>query len=314
VIQKIQSVNLDANESVFFARELEHIKAQSYDVKYPEYKATRLIPVSGDAGPGARTITYRQFDSVGVMKIIADYATDLPRSDVKGKEFTSPVRSLGGSYGYSIQEIREAQMANRPLEQRRANAVRRANEQAVNRIAWLAKTDDGTNGGLQGLLYNPNVTSGAATTGDWATATPAEILADMNKAVRDMLVLTKGVEVPDTVLLPVDQFAQIQQTRLDSGTDTTIMEFFLKNNPSITSIEWVNELAGLNPKPSGAASATDVMVLYRRSPDVLTLEIPQDYEQFPAQEKGLAFMVPAHSRIGGVIVYYPLAISIVEDI
>lgn len=51
-------INLDANESIFFERELEHVKARSYDIKYPEFKATMLIPVSTEAGPGAETITY----------------------------------------------------------------------------------------------------------------------------------------------------------------------------------------------------------------------------------------------------------------
>jgi hypothetical protein len=56
------------------------------------------------------------------------------------------------------------------------------------------------------------------------------------------------------------------------------------------------------------------MIVYRKDPDVLTLEIPQPFEQFPAQERNLEFVVPAHSRIGGVIVYYPLAIDITEGI
>ena len=96
VIQASQ--RLDADESVFFARELEHVKAQSYDVQYPELTATKNIPVSSEAGPGAETITYQQYDSVGFAKIISNYATDLPRVDLKGKEFTAKVKSIGASY------------------------------------------------------------------------------------------------------------------------------------------------------------------------------------------------------------------------
>ena len=100
-------INIDAQESVFFDRELEYIKSQSYDVKFPQLKAKTLIPVSTEAGPGASTITYRAYEGYGVAKIIASYADDLPRADVGGKEFTSNVRSLGDSYGYNVQEIRE---------------------------------------------------------------------------------------------------------------------------------------------------------------------------------------------------------------
>ena len=48
--ERIISQNLDANETAFFERELEHIKARSYDVIYPEFMALDLIPIETDAG------------------------------------------------------------------------------------------------------------------------------------------------------------------------------------------------------------------------------------------------------------------------
>ena len=86
-------VNLDAGETVFFARELESKKSQTYDVVKAPLKAFELIPVSMDAGAGAETISYQQFDETGISKIIANYADDLPRADVKGKEFFACRRS-----------------------------------------------------------------------------------------------------------------------------------------------------------------------------------------------------------------------------
>lgn len=315
-VQVIHSENLDANESAFFARELEHIKTQTYDILYPEYKATRLIPVSTDAGSGAESITYRQFDAVGVMKIIANYADDLPRADVKGKEFLSPIRSLGGSYGYNVQEIRNAQQAGRPLQPRKASAVRQAYEQAVNRIAWFARAADGVYGGLTGLLYNPNVTKDTPQSGGAWISTPrsaTDINKDMNEAVNNTISLTNGVEVPDMMLLPLDEYGYVNTTERSTTSDLTILEYFKRNQPGV-SVEWVNELADVDPKPSGGAGPSNLMITYKRNPDKLTLELPQIFEQFAAQERNLEFVVPAHGRIGGVIVYYPLSVNITEGI
>ena len=82
-----QLPHLDANESAFFQRELEYVKSNTYDVKYPELKARRLFPLNPEVDPGATKITYQQYDQTGIAKIIANYADDLPRADIKGKEF-----------------------------------------------------------------------------------------------------------------------------------------------------------------------------------------------------------------------------------
>ena len=320
--QYFQYQNLDADGTIFFARELEKIKDRTYDVRYPEYKAIRFIPVSTDAGSGAKSITYRQYDTVGLMKVIASYADDLPRSDVSGQEFTTPVRSLGGSFGYNVQEVRSAQMAGgQALDQRKANAVRRAYDQKVNDIGWFARSGDGVNGGLQGLIYNPNITiasapNGAAGTPQFSTKTPDEIIEDITGVISAMIELTLGTEIPDTVLLPVAQYNLLKRTPRSATTDTSILKWLMDNNPEITTWDWLNELNAVTPKPSDLTDTTgsDCMLVYRQSSDKLTLEIPQPLEFFPAQERGLEFVIPAHSRIGGVIVYYPLSVYILEDI
>mgnify|MGYP000546996356 CR=1 FL=1 len=38
--------------SVFFARELDYVKSQSYDVEYPELTALKLFPMSSEIDPG----------------------------------------------------------------------------------------------------------------------------------------------------------------------------------------------------------------------------------------------------------------------
>jgi hypothetical protein len=312
-------VNLDSNESIFFARELKHIKAATYDVLFPELKMTSLIPVSQDASPADETITYEQYTIVGMAKVISNYASDLPRVDVKAAEFTIRVKELGASYGYNRQEIRVSAKTGKNLPLKKANAARKVIDTKIDEIALLARANDGENGGLVGLLYHANTTKGAVATRNghvtWASKTAAEILEDLNAAVSNMITLTKGVEIPDTILLPIDQWSKIHTTKLDSGNDTTIAQFFLKNNPSITKIEWVARLKDVNPVPSsGALSNTNVMVVYRRSPDKLTLEIPEMFTQHEPESRNLEFVICCTARCAGVLIYYPLSVAIYEGI
>ncbi|MWM63453.1 DUF2184 domain-containing protein, partial [Escherichia coli] len=88
------------DDGIFLARELDYVKARAYDVLYTELSGMRVIPVVTDTPDWAETITYRMWDEVGMAKIIANYADDLPRVDVFGKEFSTNVRNLGDAYGY----------------------------------------------------------------------------------------------------------------------------------------------------------------------------------------------------------------------
>lgn len=298
-----QYTNLDSAETMFFQRELEQVKAKSYDVLKVPLKAFELIPVDSTTAPGARTVTYEQYDSTGIAKIISNYADDLPTADVKGKEFHSTIKAIGNSYVYSKDDIRAAQFAGKPLNQRKANAAVEAHRQLMNKLAFFGDAEYG----IQGLLTNANipnapVVAGAATTLTWVTKTPDEILKDLNSAVSDMLDLTKGVEVPNTIVMPIAQYNHIATTARSANSDTTILQFFKGNNPGVE-VMWATELKG------AFTGGTDGFIVYNRNPDKLFLEVPLMTEMSPAQEKGLAYSVSVESKFGGCIVPYPLSLS-----
>lgn len=305
-----QFPNMDADETIFFSRQLEAVKAKAYDVKYAELKARKLFPVSYEAGPGAESIKYEQYDMVGMFKIIASYADDLPRADVKGKEFVSIVKSLGGAYGYSLQDIRAAKFAGKPLAQRKADAAKRAFEQKINSIAFSGDADNN----LGGFLSNSNVNvatipaDGTGSSALWTAKTADLILRDMNLVANTVVENTKGVEIPDTMIMPLAQYNLIATKRIGVDSNMTVLKYFMETSPYIKNIEWVEELNG-----AGTAGA-DILMAYKRDPNNLTLEIPQEFEQLEVQPKGLEYIIPCHGRCGGLIVYYPLSICKGEGI
>lgn len=297
--------HFDANESVFLQRQLDYIKNQTYDIKYAELKARKLIPVSSEADPGAEKIFYRQYDQSGLAKIISNYGDDLPRADVKGLEYFASVKTLGSSFAYNIQEMRAAIYGNVPLEQRRANAARRAIAQVENSIAFFGDTASG----LVGLFNAPNITTvtipadGTGASKLWSTKTPDQILRDMNLVSNTIVSTSLGIEIPDTLLLPLSQYNYVASTARSANSDTTILNYFLQNNPYVKQVEWVNELA------TAGASSSARMFAYRRSPDVLTMEVPSDFEQLELEIRNLEYKVPCMERFAGVLIYYPLALA-----
>ena len=290
---------------IFLARELETILARSFEVEYADIKYSQLIPISTEVGPGADSYTYRVFDKQGSMKIIQDKAQDLPRADVLRKEVTHNVRSLGASFAYTIQETRAAAMVpNMNLEQRRANAVRRVYEEKVQEIAYFGDTATG----LKGFFNNDQVDKIVPNKWfDAADVTTDEMLSLLNEPATRLVEGSNMKEQPNTMLVPYEVYRIISTTPRSSTSDTTVMEFFLRTNPMITSIEPINEL-----EADKGQLSKDRIITYDRSPDKLQLHIPQPLEFLPPVRQQLEFSVAAHSRIGGCAVYYPKSIIMME--
>jgi len=302
--------NLDENTQIHFVTELEHLKAKSYDIMHRLLKHREFIPVSNDADPGAESIAYTQYDQVGTAKLIANYADDLPLANIKGKKFSAPVHSLGIAFSYSLQDVRASAKSGKRLEQRQANSAARANAELEERLASVGDT----NAGLSGFLNHPNVPTISALDPGAGKAwiadgkTPDQILNDMNLAVSTILETTNEVEEPDTIILPTREFNYIAQKRL-TDLSMTIRRWFLEESPWISSIGSWNRL-----RLADATGTGPRMVVYRRDPDKLQMEIPQEYEILPVQQINLSYKVPTHSRYGGISFYYPLSAIYMDHI
>lgn len=287
---------------LFLERQLEFIRPQVFEVQYADIKYPTVLPVTSEAGPGAQTFTYRIMDATGEFKLIADAADDLPRADISQTEKSINIRSFGGSFGYTVQELRAAQMANIALEQRRAAAVRRAYEEKVEDLAFFGESTVG----LSGFFNNSTVDVVAAD--KWfSTATAQEMLELLNYGVTAIINASKMKEQPDTILMAWEDYNKVSTTRNSDSSDVTVLEYFLRTNPYIRNVEPINQLDADN-----SVLNTNRMVVYKRDPEKVQLHIPQPLELFPPQQRGLEFIVPAHARVGGVALYYPKSVIYVQ--
>lgn len=304
--------------SVFFARELDFVKAQSYDVEYPEFTALKLFPMSSEVDPGAETVTYYSYDKVGLAKIISNYATDLPRADVKGKPTTAIIKSIGDSFGYSIQEMRASRMAGKSLDTRKAEAARYQIDYLNNKIAWNGDAETG----LRGVLSTDNdiplyaLANGASGKTTWASKTADEIIADVSGMLKQMARTTKKVEKPDTLALPAEAYLELQSKRID-GTASNVLSYIQANLPDIKEIVSCPELdpdsTDTNPYAKDS-NGQGVALLFKNDARKLTIENPLPFTQYPVQTQGLEMVVPCEARTAGAIIYYPMSLLIAVGI
>lgn len=291
--------------SIFFARELDYIKSKSYDKIYPEFTALNNFPITHEVPEGAETMTYYSYEKTGMAAIISNYATDLPRADVKGSPTTAYVKSIGDSYGYSIQEMRASRMAGKSLDTRKAEAARYAIDRKTNEIAFAGDKEHKLTGMLSDDNNIPLFTLATVDTKtSWKDKSAAEILADINGMFAYQSRITQDVERADTLALPPAVYIDIS-TRQIPNTGYTVKRFLLENAPYLKNIITAPELSAENKatNPYGI----DVAMLYTNSADKFSLEIPMAFYQYPLQNRNLEVIVPCEERVAGIVLYYPLS-------
>lgn len=292
----------DAGEAAFITRQLLYIKARTFDVKYTMFRARDFIPVSHEVPSGAEQWSFWSWDLVGMAKVISNYASDFESVDVFKTEVITNIKSLGAKYSYTIQDMRRVALTGPQgggqLDYKRAAAARRVIEARIDDIAAVGLTE----AGFTGLVNNGSVPLISAPTGSWSTATAADMIGDLNAAFAKVITQSNGVEVADTALLPINEFSIFSQTPYSSLVPTMAMRLFLENNPYCKNIDQWWKLTNQNAGGNGGR-----IVVYRRDENALTLEIPQEFEQFAPQLEGMQYEIPCHARIGGVVFYYPLS-------
>lgn len=297
------SVRLDAGENVFFARQLEHISAKTYDVQYPELRARRFLNVNNEVDTGVEKYTYRTYDTFGHAKVTKDYSGDIPRADVDGVENSVDIFASASSYGYSLQEIRNGRFAGVDLDAKKAAAARKIIEKQLDDLML----DGDSSKGILGLFALANtetytVPAGASTFQNFARKTADEMKTDLHALARRIVTQSNGVEMPNMMIMPLSIYDIVGTQKMGDGDSRTVLKAFLENDPHIQRIDWSEKL-----ETAGAGSVTRTVAL-NDDPMKVEFIIPQEFESIPPQERDFTFVVPCHARTAGCVAYYPKSI------
>ncbi len=317
-------LHFDSVESAtaFFARELDQVKAKTYDKQYPELSALMCFPISSEVNEGAETTTYYSYDITGMAAIINNYATDLPRVDVKGDAHTAHIKSIGDSYGYNVQEMRASRMTGKSLDARKGAAARRAADYKINQIAFAGDKENDLIGifsekndiphyVLSTVMVKGEGDSEAVPHTEWKYKTADQILEDINGMQKFTDKITMSVEKPDTLALPSYIYMDLATRRIPD-TETTVLSFIKEHAPYLKNFESMAELqdtaADVNP------SGKNVAFMYTKNEEKFSLEIPMPFYQYPLQVEKLETVIPCEARTAGLIIYYPLSMLLAYGI
>ncbi|BAQ65528.1 hypothetical protein GM3709_2293 [Geminocystis sp. NIES-3709] len=274
------------------------------------------INISTDVPSGAETYSYRILTFLGEAAILANGGNDIPMINAYAEKRTGYVRTVVDGYEYGIEDLESAEYAGMNIDSSMAIGAREVIERKVDLLAY----NGDSNFNLLGFLNYPNVpfytipNDGTGSSTTFATKTPEQIYRDLREFVSATRIATAGVETPEILALPIDQFDRVMQTPYptNSASGETIGSFFLKTQRMTPGgIQAMIPMAYLEGRGTGGL---DMMVAYRKRLDKLKLHIPLDFEQMPVQQKDLDFRVVCRMRTGGVQINKPLALRYAEGI
>ncbi|AUS89051.1 major capsid protein [Lysinibacillus sp. YS11] len=288
-------------------QDLNAIDKRVYEPHASELKARSIFSLKTDIPAGAKTYSYDVLTRSGAAKILAPGATDVPLVDADLTEETVKIYSIAAAFNISIFEVREAEMAGRPIDVTKADTVRKAIAEKENQVAFSGDKKHGIKGltdsvGIQ-VYATPQNNGGTST--KWADKTGEEIIDDIIEA-KSKVDMLNGHEA-DTLLLTPEAKKQLQKKVYNEFTKQTALQYLQSEN-MFKRIETINDLKG-----KGLAN-TDCFVVLDSSPDVAELGIPLDITRHPQEYAFPNTKVPFEERTTGLIIRYPMAICRADGI
>lgn len=319
MVMRLNIPKLDSNQNIFFARQLENIDTTPYETLFAGMLGRTYVPLIEGIPEWANVHTFRIYETVGRAKVIGPGANDLPRVGVRATELSRTIKQIATSYSWTVREIQQAAATGAPLDSMTVMAARTAIARETDDLIALGNSLFSITGllnlvGVTVLTASTKTGTGAGT--KWIRAVPVapdEILADINNLVAQTRLRLKqaGGATPIfgrfTILVDSANYSYISGTPRSSNSDTTILQFAIKNNPWIESIEeWfqcdLSDAAGTGPR----------QVCFPRDPLWGGCIVPQEFTSLPPQEEGLSIVVPATGSCGGVIARYEVAATYLD--
>lgn len=189
-------------------------------------------------------------------------------------------KDLYRTHAYSIimrimfVDMQRSNITGRSLDQMLTQGIRLSYDKHMDQNVYIGMPQYNTTG----LFNNPDVTAsnvavGAGGSTAWASKTPDEILADINRAIEEGWEASEYdlSAIPNHILLPYAQYNYLATTKVTQLAEKTILTFLLENN--VASKNGGNLIIGATQYAKGAgAGGTDRMIAYVNNDRFIAVE------------------------------------------
>lgn len=290
-----------------------------YDVLYPEHEWYNVLEedqILRDVNPGATNYAYISRDRQGAAAFIGNGPNNnIPMVAQSAGAVNVPVAYAAVGAIITNEDAREYTFGfNGNLAQDLGETMRTACDNLTEQSFFYGNADLN----FLPFLNYPGVTTTtvAAGTGgetEWASKEPLEIFNDINNALTKMWEDSRTIFKPDTVFVPLSQYALLSQPATLGGVGmlTSIKEYTIAN-ATVTGLSGRElKIIPLRYLKGAGGSSTDRMIVIDRSRRNQCMPMPMPYTLTPPVPAPLAAEFYAEMKIGsfhvrqaGSIAYY----------
>lgn len=217
----------------------------------------------------------------------------------------NPMTLWGIELGWTLPELWAAQTLGRPVDQQKYEAMQLKHNMDTDEQVYIGDQVLG----VTGLVNNTAVTNVSnADTGNWATATPDQILNDVNELLDSAWSAAAFAVCPSRLLLDPTNWSLLVQRKVSDAGNVSILNYLRDN--SICN--------GLNGRPleiypskwltSRGASNTNRMVAYTK--DKNRVRFPMvPLQRTPVEYRGISQITTYFGRLGVLELVYPETVA-----
>lgn len=232
----------------------------------------------------------------------------------------SPMYLWGTEIAYTIPELISAQQLGRPVDEQKFAGMQLKWQMDIDEMVYIGDTGFAK----YGLVNSTAVTTafvdvGAATTTQWTTKTPAEILKDVNALLNSCWQAAGFAVCPSKLLLPPAQFAYITSQTVSTAGNVSILKFLQDNcislsiNGKALDIQPLKWLTGRGVAAGSPSAATDRMVCYTQ--DKIRVRFPLvPLQRTPLEYRSIYHLCTYFGKLGVLETVYPETLRYADGI
>lgn len=211
----------------------------------------------------------------------------------------NPLNLWGMQLGWTLPELASAQQLGRPVDQQKFEGMQLKYQMDIDEQVYIGDTGLG----VTGLVNNASVNTSNAQTGNWAAATPQQILDDVNELINSVWAASGYAICPSELRLPPAKFGKLVGTLVSSAGNISVLEFLKMNSLS-------NSVNGrpLNIQPlkwlyQRGASNADRMVAYTNDKNRVRFPLVP-MQRTPLEYRGIHQLTTYFGKLGAVEMVY----------